>query len=53
MVNITKLRFKNFAKPISQFHSIDISLHQDEGYDFKVDNAFRENVAKFLKNENK
>ena len=44
---------KKFAKHIFQFHSIGISLHQEEGYDFTVDNAFRGKVANFLKNENK
>ena len=44
---------KKFAKHIFQFHSNGISLHQEEGYGFTVDNAFRQKVASFLKNENK
>ena len=44
---------KKFAKHIFQFHSIGISLHQEEGCDFTVDNAFRNKVANFLKNEEK
>ena len=44
---------KKFAKHIFQFHSNGISLHQEEGYGFTVDNAFRQKVANFLKNENK
>ena len=44
---------KKFAKHIFQFHSIGISLHQEEGSDFTVDDAFRKKVANFLKNEEK
>ena len=44
---------KKFAKHFFQFHSIGISLHQEEGCDFTVDEAFREKVANFLKNEEK
>ena len=44
---------KKFAKHIFQFHSSGISLHQEDGCDFTVDDAFREKVAKFLKNEEK
>ena len=44
---------KKFAKHIFQFHSIGISLHQEEGSDFTVDDAFRNKVANFLKNEEK
>ena len=40
---------KKFAKHVFQFHSIGISLHQEEGYNFTVDDAFREKIAKFLK----
>ena len=40
---------KKFSKHIFQFHSIGISLHQEEGYNFTVDDAFREKIAKFLK----
>ena len=40
---------KKFAKHIFQFHSIGISLYQEEGCNFKVDDAFREKIAKFLK----
>ena len=40
---------KKFAKHIFEFHSIGISLHQEEGYNFTVDDAFREKIAKFLK----
>ena len=38
---------------IFQFHSIGISLHQEKGCDFTVDDAFREKVVNFLKNEEK
>ena len=44
---------KKFAKHIFQFHSIGISLHQEEGSDFTVDDAFRKKVANYLKNEAK
>ena len=39
---------KKFAKHIFQFHSNGISLHQEEGYGFTVDNAFRQKVASFF-----
>ena len=38
-----------FAKHIFQFHSIGISLHQENGCDFTVDDAFREKIKRFLK----
>ena len=44
---------KNFAKHIFRFHSRGVSLHQEDGYNFTVDDAFREKVANFLKNEEK
>ena len=44
---------KKFAKHILQFHSDGISLHQEKGFDFTVDDKFREKVANFLKNEEK
>ena len=44
---------KKFSKHIFQFHSNGISIHQEDGYDFTVDDAFREKVVNFLKNEEK
>ena len=44
---------KKFAKHIFQYHSIGISLHQENGYNFTVDDTFREMVANFLKNKEK
>ena len=44
---------KKFAKHIFQFHSTGISLHQEDGYDFTVNDAFREKLINFLKNEEK
>ena len=44
---------KKFAKHIFQFHSIGVSWHEEKGYNFTVDDAFREKVEKFLKNEEK
>ena len=44
---------KKFAKHIFQFHSIGTSLHQEKGFDFTVDDVFREKVTNFLKNEEK
>ena len=49
---IKKHVFK-FAKHIFQYHSIGISLHQEKGCNFTVDDTFREKVANFLKNEEK
>ena len=46
---------RKFARHIFQFHSFGISLHQENGRDFTVDDAFRERISKFLiieKNEN-
>ena len=42
---------KKFAKHIFEFHSIGISLHQENGQDFKVDDTFREKIAEFIKKE--
>ena len=44
---------KKFAKHIFQYHSIGISLHQEKGYNFTINDAFRKKVASFLKNEEK
>ena len=44
---------EKFAKHIFQFYSNGVSLHQEDGCDFKVDDAFREKVVNFLKNEEK
>ena len=42
---------KKFAKHIFQFHSTGISLHQEDGRNFTIDDAFRKKVANFLKNK--
>ena len=44
---------KNFAKHIFKYHSIGISLHQEKGCNFTVDDTFREKVANFLRNDGK
>ena len=44
---------KKFAKHIFKYHSIGISLHQEKGYNFTINDEFRKKVASFLKNENK
>ena len=42
---------KKFAKHIFQYHSSSISLHQENGSCFIVDDAFREKVVNFLKKD--
>ena len=44
---------QKFAKHIFQYHSTGISLHQEKGCNFTVDDRFRAKVANFLKNEEK
>ena len=44
---------KKFAKHIFQFHSNGISLHQENGCNFTVDDVFRRKVVNLLKNEEK
>ena len=44
---------KKFAKHIFQYHSNGISLHQEKGYNFTIDDTFLEKVVNFLKNEEK
>lgn len=44
---------KKFAKHIFQFHSNGISLHQENGCNFTIDDAFRRKVVNLLKNEEK
>tara|TARA_B100000524_G_scaffold53827_1_gene25122 strand:+ start:180 stop:368 length:189 start_codon:yes stop_codon:yes gene_type:complete len=44
---------KKFAKHIFEFHSTGSSLHQEQGHDFIVDDAFREKIAIFIKKEKK
>ena len=44
---------KKFAKHIFQYHSNGISLHQEKGCNFTIDDIFREKVANFLKKEEK
>ena len=42
---------KKLAKHIFEFHSICISLHQENGQDFTVDDTFREKIVEFIKKE--
>tara|TARA_B100000242_G_C42980524_1_gene455087 strand:+ start:316 stop:504 length:189 start_codon:yes stop_codon:yes gene_type:complete len=44
---------KKFANHIFQFHSNSISLHQENGCNFTVDDAFRRKVVNFLINAEK
>ena len=44
---------KKFAKHIFQYHSIGVSLHQEKGCNFTVDDTFREKVVNLLKSEEK
>ena len=44
---------KKFAKHIFQYHSNGISLHQEDGCNFTVNDSFREKLIKFLKNQEK
>ena len=44
---------KKFAKHIFQYHSIGVSLHQEKGCNFTVDDTFREKVINLLKSEEK
>ena len=44
---------KKFAKHIFEFHSTGISLHQEDGYDFIVDDTLREKIVEFIKKEKK
>ena len=40
---------ERFAKHISKNHSSGISIHEENGYYFTVDDAFREKILKFAK----
>ena len=42
---------KKFAKHIFEFHSTGISLHQEDGYDFIVDDTLREKISELIKKE--
>ena len=42
---------KKFAKHIFEFHSTGISLHQEEGHDFIVDDTLREKISELIKKE--
>ena len=42
---------KKFAKHIFEFHSTGISLHQEDGHDFIVDDTLREKISKLIKKE--
>ena len=44
---------KKFAKHIFQYHSNGISLHQEKGCNFTINDTFRGKVVNFLKNEEK
>ena len=43
---------KKFAKHIFEFHSTGISLHQEQGHDFIVDDSLREKISRFIKKKN-
>ena len=42
---------KKFAKHIFEFHSTGISLHQEDGHDFTVDDTLREKISESIKKE--
>jgi len=42
---------KKFAKHIFEFHSTGISLHQEDGHDFTVDDTLREKISELIKKE--
>jgi hypothetical protein len=42
---------KKFAKHIFEFHSTGISLHQEDGHDFIVDDTLREKISELIKKE--
>ena len=44
---------KNFAKHIFKFHGNGISLHQEHGHNFTVNDAFRVKILKFIDIEKK
>ena len=42
---------KKFAKHIFEFHSTGISLHQEGGQNFTVDDTLREKISDLIKKE--
>ena len=42
---------ERFAKHISKNHSSGVSIHEENGYYFTVDDAFREKILKFAAKE--
>ena len=50
---IPRKNIKKFAKHIFQYYLNGISLHQEKGCNFTVNNTFREKAENFLKNEEK
>ena len=44
---------KKFAKHIFKFHATGISLHQENGHDFTVDDKFRKKILRLIEMKRK
>ena len=42
---------EKFAKHIFEFHATGSSLHQENGFNFTVNDVFRKKIAEFIKKE--
>ena len=50
-INYEIQNIEAFAQHIFEAHTTGISLHQQNGHDFTVDDAFREKVLEFVNME--
>ena len=40
----------DFQQHLEQFHGIDVSIHEENGHYFRVDDTFREKINTLVKN---
>ena len=43
----------NFQKHLHKFHPVDISIHEENGHYFRVDDTFRDKIDELAKNASK
>jgi len=43
----------NFQEHIQKFHPVDVSIHEENGHYFRIDDAFRKKIDELAKNISK
>ena len=43
----------HFQEHLQKFHAVDVSIHEENGHYFRVDDAFRKKIDELVKNISK